>query len=377
MLVKVICMVLLTLLPHLGQRGLVEAEGTRPMADSRRPAGDASKVKQEQAILSWVHVVLEGLEEQLTHTFWAWWQEDAAQDASTGGEPALDKLARLKETQTILYWLQTHLGHLEAARLQTLDAWAQEGRRHLDEQQFQTLRAWWLEGADAAAAAAEQALADIARDKNQPLLPAVLPEDKAHNSAFASSTASLSLGCAEHLQETGLQAPGESLTQTAWLHHVSECETCCAPILNAIMDEHVAHVAQQPHTVVLFDFDTFHLKPRSRQWIDALMESYEQSQGRILLIARASAIGPRGYNIELSGKRAGEIRDYLVASFGVDDDRLQYLYFGYDPPQLTLAHAERYGITDGDLASIDTAMKNTSTARLNQSVVVVLLPDAP
>ncbi|MDH3604673.1 MAG: hypothetical protein OEU26_34140, partial [Candidatus Tectomicrobia bacterium] len=150
MVMKVFSAAMLILLAHVGQGGLVYAETTSLQPDAQRQVTTASR-KAKQAISSWLHVVSDLLEQQLTHTFWAWWQEDPTQGTSPGAEPALAKLARLQETQTILHWLQNHLDHLETAQLQTLEAWAQAGRVRLDEQQFQTLRTWWLERTKTAA----------------------------------------------------------------------------------------------------------------------------------------------------------------------------------------------------------------------------------
>ena len=99
--------------------------------------------------------------------------------------------------------------------------------------------------------------------------------------------------------------------------------------------------------------------------------SFDPTRDKVLLIGRASKIGDRGYNIALSGKRAGEIRDYLTTTFNVAEEQIRYQFFGFDPPQLTLDYAARYGISAADLVAVEANMK-TAEAKINQSVVIII-----
>ncbi len=58
--------------------------------------------------------------------------------------------------------------------------------------------------------------------------------------------------------------------------------------------------------------------------------------------------------------------------FGVEDERIRYLFWGYDPPQLTINHAKRYGLSVNDMVSIDSRNANHVKNRINQSVVVII-----
>ena len=185
--------------------------------------------------------------------------------------------------------------------------------------------------------------------------------------------------CIQHLREEKKKLKESGYSRELWLRHVFECEQCCAPLLADLMVMHVSIAVQQPHIIVLFNFDTYHIKEKYKQRIDDIIrKNFNKNKDKILMIGRASNIGTRPYNIVLSGRRAGEIKDYIVENFGIDESRIRYLYFGYDPPQLTFAYAKAYGVTAKELASIDAeaSFKNSDENKINQSVVIIIYQDA-
>jgi outer membrane protein OmpA-like peptidoglycan-associated protein len=189
---------------------------------------------------------------------------------------------------------------------------------------------------------------------------------------LGSLASELPTACAERLEVAHHQFADQGFSKKLWLQHVFECQECCAPILNDVMDQHVALAVQQPHTVVLFDFDQYTIKAKYKEQLQALMTTaFDASRDKVLLIGRASKIGDRGYNIALSGKRAGEIRDYLTTTFDVAEEQIRYQFFGSDPPQLTLDYAAQYGISTEDLVAAD-ANATKAEAKVNQSVEVII-----
>ena len=128
---------------------------------------------------------------------------------------------------------------------------------------------------------------------------------------------------------------------------------CCAPLLASILEHHVAHVTTNLHLVVLFDFNMYDLRETYQHRLDDLMRQFDPARDELLLIGRASRTGDRAHNIILSGNRAGEIKDYMINKHAVDASRIHYIFFGFDPPQLTPSIAKRYGVTADDLAAID------------------------
>ncbi len=262
-----------------------------------------------------------------------------------------------------------------------LDA-LQEAIGRLEETQKQTLRAW-LQKSTATAFTINytQTQAEIARLEGQheqtlqEWIEARQKQLTLFRSPFVSPKAvldALPTECTAHPQEAKARLKQEGHNKEAWFHHVFECEACCAPLLQDITDIHTQHVIDLPHTIVLFELDTYTVQDKYQKRLDALMQNFDAAHDQLLLIGRASKIGDRAYNIVLSGQRAGEIKDYFIEKFAVEDTQIRYLYFGYDPPQLTLEHAKRYGVTAGELAAIDAEGKTKAENKINQSVVIVV-----
>ena len=181
--------------------------------------------------------------------------------------------------------------------------------------------------------------------------------------------------CIDHLEEEKAKLEQGGYSKQAWLHHVFECEKCCAPLFADVMDMHVSHVIANPHLAVLFDFDTVTIKSSYQERLDTFMRQFDAQHDQLLLIGRASNVGPRAYNIILSGSRAVEIKDYITDKMKIDDTQLRYLFFGADPPQLTLKNAADYGISAEEVAAIDTQLINPVENKINQSVILVINKD--
>jgi outer membrane protein OmpA-like peptidoglycan-associated protein len=131
--------------------------------------------------------------------------------------------------------------------------------------------------------------------------------------------------CIAHLQEEKAKLERDAYNNEAWLQHVFKCDMCCAPLLASILEQHVAHVIANPHLVILFDFVTSTLHENYPPRLDDLMRQFDPVRDQVLLIGRASRTGDRAYNIALSGKRAGEIKDYLIGTHAVGETQISIL----------------------------------------------------
>jgi TRAP-type uncharacterized transport system substrate-binding protein len=229
--------------------------------------------------------------------------------------------------------LQEELERLEQEQTQTLRKWRRSGQEHIPSLQSPLVHSEYLSGR--------------------------LPSE-----------------CIAHLEAEKAQLEQSGYSKQAWLQHVFMCEKCCAPLFADVMDMHVSYVIANPHLVVLFDFDTDTIKPSYQPRLDAFMQQFDSQHDQLLLIGRASKIGHRAYNVALSGSRAVEIKDYVINKFDIDDERIHYLFFGADPPHLTLNTAADYGITAEDIAAIDTQLRNRAENKVNQSVVIVINKDS-
>ena len=141
--------------------------------------------------------------------------------------------------------------------------------------------------------------------------------------------------------------------------HLVSCQRFCAQLLNRIFVANMTEVAKLPHEVVFFDLDRDQVVSRYQK---VLKEFARKNNNQTLyLMGRASFIGGKGYNKELSGRRVRQV-EKILRSCGLSEHQIKASWLGYDAPQLTTEIANSYGIDPkeykGDLFS------------LNQSVVL-------
>jgi VWFA-related protein len=85
---------------------------------------------------------------------------------------------------------------------------------------------------------------------------------------------------------------------------------------------------------VLFAYDSHELLPGAEEYIRLWAEAMEENPRMLLEIrGHTDSIGTRGYNLDLSEKRARAVFDAIVA-LGVDPDRLRYTGLGEDQPEV-------------------------------------------
>lgn len=83
---------------------------------------------------------------------------------------------------------------------------------------------------------------------------------------------------------------------------------------------------------VYFDYNSARITPRAMTQLAALgqaLMSLELSPHRYLVAGHTDAAGSDGYNLDLSQRRARAVRDYMVAAFAIDPDRLMDVGFGF------------------------------------------------
>ena len=141
--------------------------------------------------------------------------------------------------------------------------------------------------------------------------------------------------------------------------HLVSCQRFCGQLLNKIFIANMAEVSRLPHEVVFFDLDRDQVIPRYQK---GLKEFAKKNNNQTLyLMGRASFIGGKGYNKELSGRRVRQV-EKILRSCGLAAHQIKGSWLGYEAPQLTTEIANSYQIDPkeykGDLFS------------LNQSVVL-------
>jgi len=77
--------------------------------------------------------------------------------------------------------------------------------------------------------------------------------------------------------------------------------------------------------LVQFALDSTEVLPASRPYLDSIGEMLSLPEARdrnIVVVGHADASGPASYNQKLSERRAGAVKDYLIAWFGIPAERL-------------------------------------------------------
>ena len=83
---------------------------------------------------------------------------------------------------------------------------------------------------------------------------------------------------------------------------------------------------------ILFDTDKATLKPQGRETLAKIAGALLVTHGYELRIeGHTDSVGPEAYNLDLSRRRAENVRDYLVSQ-GVDDEGLLAVGLGESRP---------------------------------------------
>ena len=186
---------------------------------------------------------------------------------------------------------------------------------------------------------------------------------------------SIPLECSAHFLGEAEKLTSNVYSRNGWLTHISKCKKCCRPYMTGIITKHVTKVANGPHTVVLFDFDKSEIKDPFKRKLRDLFNNYslEGGERRVLFIGRASNIGDRERNMQLSQARTHAIEEFLTNEGHLKDGQSTYMLFGSQPPQLTRDIARIYRVDNADVENTSfVGADPDGTFRVNQSVVVAI-----
>ena len=162
----------------------------------------------------------------------------------------------------------------------------------------------------------------------------------------------------EHLTAEAERLRDEEVTLAEWYEHITACKEICNLVVLGLLQEHIRKVQELPHALVLFDLGRESVAADELTKIESLLASADPAT-RLLLIGRASRVGDRAVNRELSRRRVQSVQQ-TVTALGAEADRVETIWLGYEPPQITEMLAERYGL--------DPTLDEQS---LNQSVLIV------
>ena len=162
-----------------------------------------------------------------------------------------------------------------------------------------------------------------------------------------------------HLTEESEKLRGGTVTLAEWYEHVAACREVCNLVVLGLLQEHIRRVQTLPHQLLLFNVNDDQIRADLSTDLDRFVSSKISGQTRFLLIGRASRTGQREYNRDLSRRRVEAAQQKLV-ELGVPSSKIEALWLGYEPPQISDALAARY--------SVDASL---SAEQRNQSVLLV------
>jgi len=172
---------------------------------------------------------------------------------------------------------------------------------------------------------------------------------------------------AEHMQHHRDFILNNHVSYSDYLRELAECRAFCAPLVAHLANCHILSVARRPHGVVLFPFNSASLDRRytGDQGLLTMVKRQldDNPTSKVALIGRSSRIGSLKYNRRLAGQRTLAVRDALVSA-QVPPDRIEAMWFGWEPPQITTQVASEYGMKQ--------LLNEKGAAAINQSVVMVI-----
>ncbi len=170
---------------------------------------------------------------------------------------------------------------------------------------------------------------------------------------------------AEHIRMHQDFVRSHGISYSGYLREISECRAFCAPVVASLVRCQVLAVSRSPHGIVLFDLGSDRVDPRYAEGVLANLATQleKHPQGKIALVGRASRIGDLRYNRRLSARRALAVRDRLI-ELGVAPERVETMWFGWEPPQISSWVADEYGLRD--------LYQSEGELALNQSVIAVV-----
>lgn len=202
-------------------------------------------------------------------------------------------------------------------------------------------------------------------------------------------TGEMPVKCLAHITKETEELKTVEYDAHRWMAHVAEC-MCCGPVLAGIFATHVNNVANLPHSVVFFDFDSAKITPDNREQLRQFIAEHHNRHRRFLLIGRASRTisvdhpldylrDHSLYNLKLSEKRAVAVRDFISSRLfkrepepGLLYDLLPIRVFGLADPQINPSYVHNYNIEERQWRSRSFKGDDPDGYyRLNQSVVVI------
>ena len=157
-----------------------------------------------------------------------------------------------------------------------------------------------------------------------------------------------------------------------WYKELSECGTVCAQIVVRMMAKHFEAISNLPHFFVMFRTGSNSIDHSYNGFLEQIGNYLRTDPNlNVLIIGRASKLGDRAYNRELSRKRADSIK-YKLMERNVASERISIVYLGYEPPQISQNVIELYQLNN-PMVNLNHPIDGLSMYQINQSAIVALI----
>jgi hypothetical protein len=152
-------------------------------------------------------------------------------------------------------------------------------------------------------------------------------------------------------------------------------DDCLSQLFDIAHAYHNDQLAELPLESFFFNSGINNLTKAQVKGLGLFLKPYLKlkSDYGIAIIGRASSVGTYESNRKISQKRAANIQDQIYKNMG-SDAKVDYVYFGSKPPQLTEPIGNYIGLNKEDYTGVKVGNKRYPDYRLriNQSVIVVL-----
>lgn len=154
-------------------------------------------------------------------------------------------------------------------------------------------------------------------------------------------------------------------------------DECLSQLFDIAHAYHNDRLAELPLASFFFNSGVNDLNSNQIRRLELFLKPYKKLKDDygIVIIGRASSVGDYESNRRISQMRATNIQDQIYENMG-RDAKVDYVYFGSKPPQLTERIGEYIGLDKADYVDVKVGRTPYPDFRLriNQSVIVVLYP---
>jgi len=192
---------------------------------------------------------------------------------------------------------------------------------------------------------------------------------------FATTFGSMKESCFDRICDKFKGLEDGSYYPKVFYRMVDKGDKCYAPLYKKSIAYHHDQLEKLPLLGLFYNSGKHGLTERQRDRLDGFVSSYRKSKEKlgVLIIGRASKKGDEKNNKLLSEKRGKEIIDY-INNKQIPELKMEFAYFGSQPPQLDMDLAKRYQLAKKDFENITYGggKDGDYNLRLNQSVLLAI-----